>query len=194
MVKKQGFSATATNMWVLYVRRDWVIPIEIEPIGYVRVNYSEDEVRNSWIKGGVEGVIEIKEEYEKGLEGIDGFTHLILIVWMHKAVPWHRKVLKVRPKILTRFGIPESELPEVGVFSTDSPDRPNPIGVDIVEFLGRDGRLLKVRGLDLFDGTPVLDIKPFTPDHVPESSIKVPVWYMRLKKLAERVLGSNVRI
>lgn len=177
------------------LKRDWEIPIEIEPIGYVRINASDDEVRNAWISGGVEGIIEILPEYEAGLEGIDGFSHLIIIAWLHRAVPWHRKVLRVKPRLLARFGVPLKELPLVGVFATDSPDRPNPIAIDIVEFLGRDGRLLKVRGLDLFNGTPVLDLRPLDPDSIPDpSSIKVSAWASELKKRLSAILGKNVRI
>ena len=175
------------------MRRDWTIPLELDPIGYVHVKYSDEDVRHSWIGGGVEGTIEIKEEYAEGLEGIDGFSHIIVVVWMHKAVPWHKKVLKGKPRILTRFGIPEKELPLLGVFSTDSPDRPNPIGIDIVELIGRDGRFLRVKGLDLFDGTPVLDIRPLSPDYVPEN-IQVPEWFSELKGLIRQKLGKNVKI
>jgi|GEM_PF-696774 len=180
---------------VVTLKRDWEVPIEVEPIGYVRTNASDDEVRNSWISGGVEGVIEILPEYEAGLEGIDGFSHLVIIAWLHKAVPWHRKVLRVKPRLLARFGVPLEELPLIGVFATDSPDRPNPLAIDIVEFLGRDGRFLKVKGLDLFNGTPVLDLRPLDPDSIPDpSSVKVSAWASKLKKRLSTILGKNVRI
>jgi len=177
------------------LRRDWEIPIEIEPIGYVRTEVGNDEVRNAWISGGVEGTIEILPEYEPGLEGIDGFSHLIIIAWLHKAVPWHRKVLRVKPRLLARFGIPLKELPLVGVFATDSPDRPNPIAIDIVEFLGRKGRFLRVKGLDLFNGTPVLDLRPLDPDSIPDpSSVRVSAWASELKRKLSSILGKNIRI
>ncbi len=177
------------------MRRDWVIPIDIKPIGYVHVEFSDEEVRNSWIKGGVEGVIEVLPEFEEGLEGIDGFSHLIILAWLHRAVPWHRKVLRVKPRIFARFGIPLNELPLLGVFATDSPDRPNPIAIDIVKLIDRDGRFIRVSGLDLFNGTPVLDIRVLDPDSLPRpEEVRIADWAVRLKDLLRRRLGVRTRI
>lgn len=167
--------------------------IDVRPIGVVRVNVSDDEVRNSWISEGVEGIVEVFPEFQAGLEGIDGFSHIILITWLHKVKSEHRSVLKVRPRRLARFGIPLSELPLVGVFASDSPVRPNPIGVSIVELIGRCGGTLYVKGLDLFDGTPVLDIKAYTPDRA-VSGVRVPEWYLKTEQVARRYLGREVRI
>ncbi len=169
------------------------VEISIKPIGVVRVSASDDEVKDSWISEGIEGIVEIFPEFEAGLEGIDGFSHIILITWLHKVKPEHRVILKVRPKRLARFGVPMKELPLVGVFATDSPVRPNPIGISIVELVEREGRYLYVKGLDLFDGTPVLDIKAYTPDRA-ITEIKVPEWYVRTEEVARRYLGRDVRI
>ena len=169
------------------------LEVSIRPVGIVRVNASDEEVKDSWIFGGVEGVVEVFPEFEAGLEGIDGFSHLILITWLHKVKPEFRSILKVRPKRLARFGVPLNELPLVGVFATDSPVRPNPIGISVVELIRRDGRYLYVKGLDLFDGTPVLDIKAYTPDRA-ISNVKVPEWYLRAEELARKYLGKEVRI
>jgi len=169
------------------------LEINVRPIGIVRVSASDDEVRDSWISEGVEGIVEVLPEFEAGLEGIDGFSHIILVTWLHKIRPEHRSILKVRPKRLARFGIPLRELPLVGVFTTDSPVRPNPIGISIVELIRRSGRFLYVRGLDLFDGTPVLDIKAYTPDRA-VSEIRVPEWYLRTEQIARKYLGKDVRI
>ena len=169
------------------------VEISMKPIGVVRVSASDDEVRDSWISEGVEGVVEIFPEFEAGLEGIDGFSHIILITWLHKVRPEHRVILKVRPKRLARFGVPLRELPLVGVFATDSPVRPNPIGISIVELVRREGRYLYVKGLDLFDGTPVLDIKAYTPDRA-ITEIKVPEWYVRTEEVARKYLGRDVKI
>jgi len=176
------------------MRRDKIIPIEIEPIGYVRLELSDDDVRGSWISGGVKGVIEVKEKYAEGLRGIDGFSHLVIIAWFHKAVPWHAKVLKVKPRRLLMYGFSIDELPLIGVFASDSPDRPNPIGLDIVRLLRREGRKLYVAGLDLFNNTPVLDIKPLTPDYIPEEEVLTPEWYGRLEELSLRRLGKSIRL
>ncbi|RLG86307.1 MAG: tRNA (N6-threonylcarbamoyladenosine(37)-N6)-methyltransferase TrmO, partial [Thermoprotei archaeon] len=120
--------------------------MRLVPIGVVRVRYSDEEVKDSWIRGGVDGVIEVFPEFEAGLEGIDGFSHLILIAWLHKVNDEQRKVLKVRHRRLLRFGIPYEDLPEVGVFCTDSPHRPNPIALTIVKLVKREGRFLYVEG------------------------------------------------
>ena len=80
------------------------------------------------------------------------------------------------------MGLKPEDVPLLGVFSLDSPSRPNPIGLTIVRLLERRGRFLKVKGLDAFDGTPILDIKPYTPSRA-IAGIDVPEWYRRLSKL-----------
>jgi len=169
------------------------VEIYLKPIGVVRVSASDDEVKDSWVFEGVEGVVEVFPEFEAGLEGIDGFSHIILITWLHKVRPEHRAILKVRPKRLARFGVPLRELPLVGVFATDSPVRPNPIGISVVKLVRRDRRYLYVKGLDLFDGTPVLDIKAYTPDRA-ITDVKVPEWYVRTEEVARKYLGRDVKI
>ncbi len=155
--------------------------IELFPIGIIRTSATEEEIKNSY--EGVEGIIEIFKEFSNGLDGIDEFSHLIIVFWMNKVNEENRKTLKVKHRRLLRFGFKENELPEVGVFCTDSPHRPNPIGITIVELINRNDRLLKVKGLDAFNGTPVIDIKPYTYDRKIEN-IKVPKWYIEiLKKL-----------
>lgn len=151
--------------------------IHVMPIGVVRVSLSDEEVKASWPRG-VEGIIEVYEEYAPGLDGIDGFSHLIIVAYMHKTSEEERRVLKVRPKRLRLLGLDASKLPEVGVFCTDSPHRPNPIALTIVELVERDGRFLRVKNLDLFDGTPVLDIKPYTPSRRIDE-IRLPSWYQK---------------
>lgn len=153
--------------------------ITLRPVGIVRTNFSDEEVKKS--EKGVQGVIEIYEEYEEALEGIDGFSHIILITYLHKVTDEQKKVLKVKHKRLVRHGFKLEELPEVGVFCTDSPHRPTPIGLTIVRLVKREGRLLYVENLDLFDGTPVLDIKPYTPDRsVNQEELRFPEWFTRL--------------
>ena len=96
-----------------------------------------------------EGTVEIDPRFEAGLLDIEGFSHLILIVAFHQS---QAKPLRVTPPGQTR---------ERGVFGTRSPHRPNALGLLTVELLGRRGTTLFVRGLDVLDGTPVLDIKPY---------------------------------
>jgi len=136
------------------------LEIVLKPIGYVRTSLSDDEVRRR--PGGVEAEVEVLKEFEEGLEGIEGFSHIIVVFYMHKAHGVEAP-LKQRPRRLLSYGITLEELPLVGVFCLDSPHRPNPIGLTVVELLERRGRVLRVRGLDAFDGTPVLDLKPYVP-------------------------------
>ncbi len=148
-----------------------------KPIGFVRTRYSDEEVRASF--EGVDGWVEVLEEYAEGLRGLEGFSHIILVAYLHKTAEEHRKVLLVRPRRLLRLGLSLDELPEVGVFATDSPHRPNPIAITIVRLHAVEGRFLKVSGLDLYDGTPVLDIKPYTVSRRVENP-SYPEWYRRL--------------
>ncbi|MEM2896786.1 MAG: SAM-dependent methyltransferase, partial [Candidatus Bathyarchaeia archaeon] len=127
-------------------------------------------------ENGEEGKIEIFKEYEGGLEGIDGFSHLMIITYLHKVKEEEKKVLKVRFKRLLRFGIKPEEIPEVGVFCSDSPHRPVPIALTIVRLIRREGGRLYVKDLDLFDGTPILDIKPYTLERIIKE-LKLPKWY-----------------
>jgi len=160
--------------------------IILKPIGIIHTSASIEEIKNSYF--GVKGTIEVFPEYEEGLDGIEGFSHIIIIAYLHKVTDEQRRVLKVRHRRLARFGIRIDDLPEVGVFCTDSPHRPNPIALSIVELLGREGRFLKVKGLDLFDGTPVLDIKAYTPDRcIPKP--RTPWWQKELERRVMEKFG-----
>ena len=162
---------------------------KIKPIGIVRVESSDEEVRNSYT--GVDGVIEIYPEYEIGLDKIDGFSHIIAIFYLHKVTEKQRRVLKVKHRRLRRFGIDISNFPEVGVFCTDSPHRPNPIALTILRLNTREGRFLYVSGLDVFDKTPVIDIKPYTPDRI-IPNISLPTWFINILKIIRKRLGREI--
>jgi tRNA-Thr(GGU) m(6)t(6)A37 methyltransferase TsaA len=121
------------------------------PIGYVRSPYKNTQKipKGLGAKHEAEGVLEILPEFEAGLTDIEGFSHLI-ILWVFD-----------RSEGFELLGIPPTDNRPHGVFATRSPRRPNPIGFTVVELLRRDGVLLHVRGVDMLDGTPVLDIKPY---------------------------------
>ncbi len=150
-----------------------VTEFRVRPVGVVRVNASDEEVRER--SGHLEGYIEVFEEFAEALEGIEEYSHVFVIAYLHKS-EW-KGLLKVRPRRLLRKGFREEELPVLGVFATDSPIRPNPIALTLVRLLGREGNRLRVVGLDLFDGTPVLDIKPYRPDYR-ASEFRVPGWVL----------------
>ncbi len=139
------------------------VKIEFVPIGVVRNGLTNDEVKKSW-PNGVEADIEVFPLYVEALDGIDVLTHLMVLFYLDKITEEERKILKVRPRRLIKHGLRPEDLPLRGVFCLDSPIRPNPIGLTIVRLLGRNQNILRVSGLDAYNGTPVLDIKPYKSD------------------------------
>lgn len=122
------------------------------PIGFVHSPYRETSAipKGPGAKHDAEGIIEIMREFEAGLADIDGFSHLFILWQFDRAEGFD---LIAHP--------PTDEGRPHGVFATRSPRRPNPIGLTVVELLRREGSSLHVRGVDMLDGTPVLDIKPY---------------------------------
>lgn len=155
---------------------------QVYPIGVVHVNAGDEVVRFS---ENLEGIIEVFEEFSEALYNIEGFSHLILLTFLHKVDLSGRRVLKVRIRRALERGVPEELVPQVGVFACDSPHRPNPIGVSIVEVLKVEGRFIYVKGVDVFDGTPVIDIKPYTPYRRVEK-LTVPNWFSNIVKYIGR--------
>jgi tRNA-Thr(GGU) m(6)t(6)A37 methyltransferase TsaA len=151
--------------------------IELTAIGVVRTRASDEEIRAE--TAGIEGELEIFPEYAAALEGIDGYSHLFVLCYFDRLRPDQIGPLRVRPRRLTRRGFREEDLPVLGVLALDSPTRPNPIGLTLVQFLGRSGTRLSVRDLDCFDGTPILDVKAYQPDYRP-ARFSVPEWFERL--------------
>jgi tRNA (adenine37-N6)-methyltransferase len=123
----------------------------MQPIGYVRSPYenARDVPRGLGTKHNAEGVLEIRQELELGLTDIEGFSHLF-VIWAFDRSPGFELL-----------GTPPSDNRPHGVFATRSPKRPNPIGLTVVELLRREGPRLHVRGVDMLDATPILDIKPY---------------------------------
>jgi tRNA (adenine37-N6)-methyltransferase len=121
------------------------------PIGFVTSPYYEtaNVPKGLGAKHAAEGVLTILPEFELGLTDINGFSHLI-VLWEFD-----------RSQGFELVGTPPCDDRPHGVFATRSPRRPNPIGLTIVELLRREGPALHVRGIDMLDGTPILDIKPY---------------------------------
>lgn len=137
--------------------------MELKPIGFVR-----NEVKRGDRWEEVISRIEIEDEFSQALDGIEDFSHIIVIFWFHLSAGRELR-LKIHPR-----GI--KELPEVGVFATRSPLRPNPIGISVVRLLRREGNILTVKGLDALDGTPVVDIKPYMPFMDSPQGVLIPPW------------------
>ena len=121
------------------------------PIGFIESPYKESSAipRGLGAKHDAEGILKIQPEFELGLADIEGFSHLF-VIWVFD-----------RSAGFDLAACPPSDHRMHGVFATRSPRRPNPIGLTVVQLLRRDGPNLHVRGLDMLDGTPFLDIKPY---------------------------------
>ncbi len=130
----------------------------MRPIGFVRSPYRDaSEVpKGPGTKHEAEGVLEIAREWEAGLADVEGFSHLF-VIWVFD-----------RSETVELTGTPPTDDRPHGVFATRSPFRPNPVGLTVVELLRREGNRLHVRGIDMLDGTPILDIKPYLSSVSPE--------------------------
>ena len=135
---------------------------EMRAIGFVRSPYSETSQipKGCGAKHDVEGVLEILPEFEQGLTDIEGFSHLFVIWVFHQAGGYGL------------MGKPPTDDRPHGVFATRSPYRPSPIGLTVVELIRREGSRLHVRGVDMLDGTPILDIKPYLSSVPPEKVMR----------------------
>jgi len=128
--------------------------IKFRPIGIIHSPFKEAKgvpIQPSAAKG-IEGKVEIFPEYTEGLEDIGNFSHIFLIYHLHLS---RKYSLKVKPYMDDK---------ERGVFATRAPSRPNPIGISVVELLEVDGNMLHIKNVDIVDGTPLLDIKPYVPE------------------------------
>ena len=122
-----------------------------QPIGYVRSPYTSTQQipKGFGARHEAEGILEILPQFEAGLTDIEGFSHLF-VVWVFD-----------RSEGFELVGTPPIDDRPHGVFATRSPRRPNPIGLTVVELLRRESSSLQVRGVDMLDGTPILDLKPY---------------------------------
>jgi tRNA-Thr(GGU) m(6)t(6)A37 methyltransferase TsaA len=130
----------------------------MQPIGYIRSPYNDTREipKGLGATHEAEGTIELLPDFEPGLTDIEGFSHLY-VIWVFD-----------RSEGSSLTATPPSDNRPHGVFATRSPQRPNPIGLTVVELLGREGTSLRVRGVDMLDRTPVLDIKPYLSSVPPE--------------------------
>jgi len=136
--------------------------LELKPIGIIHSPYhrKEEAPRQGHDRKEISEV-EVFKKFEEGLKDIERFSHIILIYWFHQSQGYS---LTVTP--------PRDTKPH-GLFVTRSPNRPSPLGLSVVELVAREGNVLKVRGLDAIDGTPLLDIKPYFPSIDERADAKV---------------------
>jgi tRNA-Thr(GGU) m(6)t(6)A37 methyltransferase TsaA len=134
---------------------------QMRTVGTVRSPYTDraQVPRGPGTKHDAEGVLEIAPDLEPALADIEGFSHLYVIWVFHQA------------DTVSLTSTPPTDDRPHGVFATRSPRRPNPIALTVVRLLGREGTRLRVRGVDMLDGTPILDIKPYL-SSVPERELE----------------------
>jgi tRNA-Thr(GGU) m(6)t(6)A37 methyltransferase TsaA len=144
--------------------------ITFKPIGIVRNEYPYGQKPLTW--QGISSRIEIYPHWASALDGLSEFSHISVLCYLH-GVFGETPVIKIRSQR-------NPDMPQVGLFATRTPLRPNPISLTVVQLIVRQENILHVRNLDMFDGTPVLDIKPYLTrgDCHPEAT--GPEWIYRL--------------
>jgi tRNA-Thr(GGU) m(6)t(6)A37 methyltransferase TsaA len=150
--------------------------VQMQPIGRIanQVPHGTTDVR--W--ESVVSTVTIWPKWTDGLDGLEEFSHVIVIFYLDRAVDGRPLRLKTHP-------MGRHELPEVGIFGTRTPFRPNGIGVTTVKLLRREENVLTVQGLDAYDGTPVLDIKPYLPRGDRVADATVADWTRRLWRMLD---------
>jgi tRNA (adenine37-N6)-methyltransferase len=143
---------------------------EVHPIGTVKCPVNEMSQGN-W--AAVDSEIHLGSEYAPGLQGLEGFSHVLVLFFLDRAQGFDlKKQLLRRPRGM-------EDLQALGVFAQRTKFRPNPLGVTAVKLLGIEGNVVRVRGLDALDGTPVLDIKPYMPPFDRMEDVTMPAWVDR---------------
>ena len=146
------------------------------PDGTIDTEERKRQVRERYktIKQSV-SELEIDPEYDDLLDGVDAFSHILVLYWPHRLKKGDRALRKVNP-------MGRKDIPEQGIFATRSPARPNPVLVSVVKLLERKENVLLVQGLDALNGSPVLDIKPIVREHEGIESPRFPDWIKEIHK------------
>ena len=168
-------------------RNEAAPPMQLRPVGVVRSNLKEPslvaefgdlewrpkEGRREWRTRVSELVID--SSLAGILDGLEDFSHLLVLYWAHRVPPEGRSLIKAHP-------MGRKDLPLVGIFSTCSPARPNTICAMVVRLLERKENVLKVEGLDALDGSPLIDIKPYIPSYYHADNIKMADWMLQIER------------
>jgi tRNA-Thr(GGU) m(6)t(6)A37 methyltransferase TsaA len=144
--------------------------IACRSIGVVRSPVTEGR-DDGW--ASVVSELHLDDDVAAGLEGLGGFSHAIVVFWMHRSSFDAKADLVRRPR-------GRQDMPEVGIFAQRAKHRPNPIGLTAVRVLGRRANVVQVQGLDAIDGTPLLDLKPYVPAFDAAQGATAPGWMERL--------------
>ncbi len=142
--------------------------MRLSPIGVIENDFL-DSVPQGW-ESAIHRLV-LRPEWAPALEGIEAFSHVHVLFWLSK----------IRPPIQVHVHpMNRQDLPEVGIFATRTPRRPNPIGLQVCPLVAREGNVLIVRMLDALNGTPLLDVKPYLPDGDAYPQARVAQWVARL--------------
>ncbi|MCA9864088.1 MAG: tRNA (N6-threonylcarbamoyladenosine(37)-N6)-methyltransferase TrmO [Thermomicrobiales bacterium] len=150
----------------------------VQAIGAVARAEPESLAHAGYYDPGAESVLEILPRWADALDGLEAYSHLIVVYWLDRAKR-ARQGYRLRPER-------RPDMPEVGAFATRTPQRPNPIGLSTPRLLRRDGLMLRVTGIDAWPGTPILDIKGYTPRDDVRPDATVPDWLQRLWGIHDR--------
>jgi tRNA-Thr(GGU) m(6)t(6)A37 methyltransferase TsaA len=142
--------------------------MNLKPIGFIKNNIKEPKYRN--FTNEISEII-LDDKFTEALNGIDDYSHIIVVYWMDKVKDY---VISLRPQ-----GNPN--VPIVGIFASRCPQRPNPIAMTTVKLMERRGNRIKVKGLDILDRTPIIDIKPYWPQYDKVEDGKIPEWVNKLE-------------
>jgi tRNA-Thr(GGU) m(6)t(6)A37 methyltransferase TsaA len=165
-------------------------PLTLRPVGIVK-----NSIKKPFLVAGPEGlglregIDKVREEVRRLgknistiavdkdmtdiLDGIDAYSHLLVLYWAHETTEESRALKQVHP-------MGRKEIPKTGIFCTCSPARPNPVLVCVVRLIRKNGNLLDVYDLDAIDGSPVIDIKPYVKEWYPQEDVMIPRWMQRL--------------
>lgn len=146
--------------------------IKLQPIGIIKSPITKMSQGN-W--GQVQSEIHLNDEYIQGIKGLEEFSHVVVVFYMHQATFVSSEHLMRRPRA-------QANQPEIGVFAQRTKYRPNPIGITTVKLLGIDHNVLTVLALDALDSTPVLDLKPYMPTFDGVKSARLPAWVIEFEK------------
>lgn len=150
-------------------------PVMFTPIGVIRTPFAELAGMPVQAVGasGIEGTIELDPAYAEGLADLDGFSHLHLLYHLHRMTSARMTV------------VPYMDTVPHGLFATRSPARPNPIGLSIVRLVGVEGTTIRIADIDILDGTPLLDMKPYVPQLDDRAEPRIGWYAGRVERVAE---------
>jgi tRNA-Thr(GGU) m(6)t(6)A37 methyltransferase TsaA len=146
--------------------------LPLRPVAFVR-SAANEKVDESW--GAVESKLEFLPEYRAGLRGLEEFSHVLVIAYLHGAKFEPARHLVRRPR-------GRDDMPELGIFAQRAKDRPNPLGVTVVPLVAVEPDGLRVRALDAIDGTPIVDVKPYFAEFDAAPGARGPEWVARLMR------------